>query len=776
MLVKKTLQRLLRAPFRQGIGSATLAMLLPLPLFLLDGSAVSAQMIDFSVRFEEDLKRFEVYARPDFTAEYFFVGGGDQITLVLPEETVNQPLIPISFNGGQWSDNSRVYSPASDPDHDFHAIATNGDWITFERDVEILLFAFELEVTCQDGVRLFENTTDPQSNDADMNGGDFNNYFSDLFFVDHYRANYDNEPISCPAVDSDGDGLTDEEEVMGGTDPQSSDSDGDGLSDGEEVVRYQTDPLRQDTDADGLMDGAEIVYSQTDPLQSDSDGDNLKDGAEVDLHLTNPLLADTDGDLLLDGDEINLYQTNALTADSDEDGLEDGLEILTYATAPLQPDTDLDGLSDGAEVNRYLTDPLLEDSDEDGLNDGEELQQYSTDPLAADSDGDQLPDGAEVEIYQTNPTVADGDADGLSDGMEIMIAQSDPFLFDTDQDGLNDGMEFHGIGSDPTDSDSDDDGLTDGDEVFQYDTNPTMPDTDGGGVADGEEVENGTDPRTGHAADDTRVVINIRVFLQGAMLGSADGFMRDDLRAKKVIPLEQPYGENLNAHFIHVGSGADEVTTEEVLSANEGSGNAIVDWVFIEFRSAEDALHIVRTMPALLQRDGDVVAADGEDLTLSFPADEEAFFISVRHRNHLGVMTAMPVPVEKQHLRIDFTTLSDKDLYHKQGYDGVEMAVVNHRRALWVGNANGDNKVKYDSGGADRGMLANNVALHDENPTQILNFGQAFGYYLGDANMDGVVKYDGALNDRIIIQSTVILYPLNEFKLNNYNDMLEQLP
>ena len=44
------------------------------------------------------------------------------------------------------------------------------------------------------------------------------------------------------AVDSDGDGLSDSEEALLGTDPNNADSDGDGISDGDEVANG-TDPL-----------------------------------------------------------------------------------------------------------------------------------------------------------------------------------------------------------------------------------------------------------------------------------------------------------------------------------------------------------------------------------------------------------------------------------------------------------------------------------------------------------------------------------------------------
>lgn len=47
------------------------------------------------------------------------------------------------------------------------------------------------------------------------------------------------------AVDSDGDGLTDEFELRGLTDPQNPDSDRDFLNDGDELHKYYTGPTNQ---------------------------------------------------------------------------------------------------------------------------------------------------------------------------------------------------------------------------------------------------------------------------------------------------------------------------------------------------------------------------------------------------------------------------------------------------------------------------------------------------------------------------------------------------
>jgi hypothetical protein len=83
-------------------------------------------------------------------------------------------------------------------------------------------------------------------------------------------------------TDSDGDGLTDGQEIALGTDPLNPDTDGDGLTDGQEVNTYHTDPLNPDTDGDGLTDGQEVNVTHTDPLNPDTDGDGIPDGQDPD--------------------------------------------------------------------------------------------------------------------------------------------------------------------------------------------------------------------------------------------------------------------------------------------------------------------------------------------------------------------------------------------------------------------------------------------------------------------------------------------------------------
>ncbi len=250
--------------------------------------------------------------------------------------------------------------------------------------------------------------------------------------------------------DTDGDGLPDGWEVGFGLDPlvTTGDDGADGDPDGDLVSNlgeYEagSNPTLGDSDGDGLTDEEEIGTHGTDPADADSDDDGLTDGEEVNEHGTEPLDADSDDDGLLDGAEIDTHGTDPLDADSDDDGLNDQPEVTTYGTDPNHPDHDGDGLLDGAEVFSHGTDPKSADTDSDGMDDFYEVQ-HSLDPnsddTGSDPDGDNLPNGDEYAA-QTDPNHADSDGDGLNDGEEVILHHTDPLDDDSDDDGLSDGRE-----------------------------------------------------------------------------------------------------------------------------------------------------------------------------------------------------------------------------------------------------------------------------------------------------------------------------------------------
>ena len=120
------------------------------------GPQLNAQDIDFTVRFNPSSSEYEVYALPDFSDPAYFVGGGSQISLVLPESIADAPLAITTVNGGLWTDNSRVFAPAADAIHDFHGIASNGSIISIIAGEELLLFTFPLPGGgCIGGIRLY---------------------------------------------------------------------------------------------------------------------------------------------------------------------------------------------------------------------------------------------------------------------------------------------------------------------------------------------------------------------------------------------------------------------------------------------------------------------------------------------------------------------------------------------------------------------------------------------------------------------------------------------
>lgn len=154
-----------------------------------------AQNADFTLKYNSSNSQYEVYVKADADFQKFFVGGGSQISIVLPAEIEDQRLLVETVEGGPWLDNSQIYAPESCSGCDFHGIASNGSLISLKKGEEKLLFTFEVPtVEDKKSIRLFENSKDPQSSDKGMAGGDFNNFFAcALTLKNAYRKNYGNE-------------------------------------------------------------------------------------------------------------------------------------------------------------------------------------------------------------------------------------------------------------------------------------------------------------------------------------------------------------------------------------------------------------------------------------------------------------------------------------------------------------------------------------------------------------------------------------------------------
>ena len=115
--------------------------------------------------------------------------------------------------------------------------------------------------------------TDPLNPDTDGDGVNEGDEVTGVKDKDG-KPSDPNDPNSVPNIDSDGDGVTDEQEKKDGTDPHNPDTDGDGLKDGDEVNGSKNPFKNNKFDKDGKP-------GNTDPLNPDTDGDGFNDGDEV---------------------------------------------------------------------------------------------------------------------------------------------------------------------------------------------------------------------------------------------------------------------------------------------------------------------------------------------------------------------------------------------------------------------------------------------------------------------------------------------------------------
>jgi hypothetical protein len=290
----------------------------------------------------------------------------------------------------------------------------------------------------------------------------------------------------------------------------------------------------------------------------------------------------------------------------------------------------------------------------------------------------------------------------------------------------------------------------------------------------------------------TDVKLQLKVFLQGAFFspsGASDALMRDNLRTLGVIPNTEPYTAMANSRFTKFSDAGGQSIGAGVLT-NTGN-DAIVDWVFVELRDAANPATILKTRAALVQRDGDVVeASDGITPVTFTGAVGTSYYVSVKHRNHLGAMTATAITMSGTGTVVDFTTMNSAQLWDEGlvlsdgtlgSYNGSEQVTLgNGKMGLWAGNArNADNKVKYIGSTPDPASLLSQVITFSNNTGGVYNYDFVTPVYMtGDINMDGKVKYAGTSTDTAYILFNIInKYPNNLVnKSYNFDFMIEQIP
>ena len=225
------------------------------------------------------------------------------------------------------------------------------------------------------------------------------------------------------------------------------------------------------------------------------------------------------------------------------------------------------------------------------------------------------------------------------------------------------------------------------------------------------------------------VRVAARAFLQGPY-DSGTGLMNDGLRSASLIPTTQPY---TTSGYVFTGVQANPGAIASDVRATTGN-NSIVDWLVLELRNALTPSTVLASTPALLQRDGDVVALDGVS-PVTFPIAMGTYHVALRHRNHFGVMTATAVTLGSATTNVNLASTSTSV------YGAEATATSGTARLMWCGNVLSDATLRYTGQDNDRDPILQ--AVGGSVPTTTLA-----GYFDSDVNLDGMVRYVGQDNDR----------------------------
>ncbi len=147
--------------------------------------------------------------------------------------------------------------------------------------------------------------------------------------------------------------------------------------------------------------------------------------------------------------------------------------------------------------------------------------------------------------------------------------------------------------------------------------------------------------------------------------------------------------------------------------------SSVIDWILVQLRSTPSEVVVSRSF--FLKSDGNIVDTEGTtaELTMQDVAEGD-YYIVVRHRNHLAVMSATAQSLNSSSATLhDFTTGIDK--YY--GSDAKQLASGVY--GMYTGDANGNGQVQND----------------DKNDYWKLQVGTA-GYKGADFNLNGQVQND----------------------------------
>ncbi len=205
--------------------------------------------------------------------------------------------------------------------------------------------------------------------------------------------------------------------------------------------------------------------------------------------------------------------------------------------------------------------------------------------------------------------------------------------------------------------------------------------------------------------------VTLSAFLQGPY---SSGSMTTTLNTNNFIPLSQPYN---TSPWNYTG-------TETVGSIPAG----VVDWVLIELRRNTADSSTIQKRAAFILNDGTITDIDGTSPINFYSAgDISSYYVVIRHRNHLAVMSANSLSLTSSlsgsyltggNSEYDFSTAQTQAFGTNPMFD-LGSGVLGMRS----GDSNNSNIVTFSD---VSGIISNN------NQT---------GYNSNDINMSGIVTF-----------------------------------
>ena len=130
------------------------------------------------------------------------------------------------------------------------------------------------------------------------------------------------------------------------------------------------------------------------------------------------------------------------------------------------------------------------------------------------------------------------------------------------------------------------------------------------------------------------------------------------------------------------------------------------------------------------------------------------YYVSIKQRNHLGVMTPAAVAVTACAISVDFTSGTVWVKQDPQALQNAPRQLIGSVYALWAGDANVDKRVRGNGLSNDKTFLVTALGGNTNNVLYPV-------YRTEDMNMNGTIRYNGFNNDKNVIVNSIGLYTPN---------------